>query len=125
MPHCPRTPPPLSLLACTIAMLALAPSAMAQAGSGMSEQMARMSGSASVADKACGGASAEQQAAGKEKQKAMLAGRGMDAAAFDKAYAAGASDAQRKWDAMSPAKQAETCAQIKQQMEAAAGQVGR
>lgn len=110
------------VFACTVAVLAAAPVAMAQTGSGMSEQMARMSGSMSVANKACGSVSSEQEATSKEKQKAMLARRGMDAAAFDKAYAAGANDAKQKWDSMTPAKQAETCKQIKQQVEAASGQ---
>lgn len=97
---------------------------MAQAGSGMSEQMARMSGSLSVANKICGGISEQQEAASKEKQKAMLAPRGMDAAAFEKAYAAGADDARRKWDSMSPARQAETCEDIKRKMSDAAEQIG-
>lgn len=116
---------PVRALACAAAMLAAAPSVMAQAGSGMAEQMARMSGSMSVVDTACGGASDAKAAAGKEKQKAMLAQRGMDGPAFEKAYAAGASDARRKWDSMTPAKQAEACKEIKQTMSDAAGQVGK
>ncbi len=107
------------------AMLAVAPPAMAQAGSGMSEQLARMGGSMSVVGKACGDFSNQELAASKEKQKAMLAQRGVDAAAFDKAYAAGADDARRKGDAMSPGKQAETCEEIKQQANAAAKQAGK
>lgn len=90
----------------------------------MSEQMARLSGSVSVANKFCGGVSEQQEAASKEKQKAMLAPRGMDSAAFEKAYAAGAEDARRKWGSMSPAQQAETCKDIKRKMSQAAAQIG-
>jgi len=112
-------------LAWVIATFAFAPSALAQAGSGMSEQVARMGGSMSVVDKECAGASAQQQAAGKEKQKTLLVQGGMDAAAFEKAYAAGVRDARQKWEAMSPAKQAESCRQIEQQVRDAAAQMGK
>lgn len=115
------------LLAGAIALLCVTPVAIAQSGSGMSEQLARMSGGASVADQLCGGASEQKASAGKAQQKALLARRGMDGAAFDKAYAAGASDARRKWEAMTPARQAEACAKLKKMADAsaaAAGQLG-
>ena len=86
--------------------------------SNMHTQLANFGGAMHTTAKVCGEASDEQLAEQKEKQRALSIQNGMDAAAFDKAFNAGASEAKAKWASIPASEHQAKCDEFKQEMEA-------
>lgn len=90
--------------------------------SNMHAQLANFGGSMHTTAKVCGDSSDEQLAEQKEKQRALSIQNGMDAAAFDKAFNAGASEAKAKWATIPASERQAKCDEFKQEMEGLAQQ---
>ncbi|MCQ4257899.1 hypothetical protein [Stutzerimonas stutzeri] len=89
----------------------------------MHTQLANFGGAMHTTAKVCGDSSDEQLAEQKEKQRALSIQNGMDAAAFDQAFNAGASEAKTKWASIPASERQAKCEEFKQEMEALGHQV--
>ncbi|QDH71600.1 hypothetical protein [Marilutibacter alkalisoli] len=113
--------------ACLLAAVAIAfsPSLHAQGGPGdVGTQVARAVGSLHAMARACGAATDQQLAGLKQKQKAQHGQFGMDPATFDPGFDAGEKEVDQSMRNMSPVQKVEACAEVKQQFEEAARQLG-
>jgi acyl-CoA reductase-like NAD-dependent aldehyde dehydrogenase len=90
--------------------------------SNMHTQLANFGGSMHTTAKVCGDYSDEKLAEQKEKQRTLSIQGGMDAATFDEAFDAGASEAKAKWASIPASERQTKCDEFKQEMEGLAQQ---
>jgi predicted secreted protein len=90
--------------------------------SNMHTQLANFGGSMHTTAKVCGDYSDEKLAEQKEQQRTLSIQSGMDAATFDEAFDAGASEAKAKWASIPASERQAKCDEFKQEMEGLAQQ---
>lgn len=93
--------------------------------SNMHAQLAKLGGTMHATAKVCEDYSDEKLAEHKEQQKTQSIQNGMDAASFDKAFDAGADEAEAKWKAIPAAELQARCDEFRQEMEGMAQQFMR